>query len=304
MNYYLYKPLSYAVRAQIKKECQSMGVEYKSQPWQVIWGQWLCEGVVAADISTPVVFLEQEWLESPVCMVPESHKLIESLARTNFEGQMSALNPRHRFFSIAIPKQHRFNGERIEGLFVSYRTHNEQARIVDNFATKYNLPMEMQRTTKTDPQLCITYKDPNGAGRVVLNLDVWQLAWVLEADNIDQYSALTRHRSEEVFYASNLSEHEATVQFDVLRFVLAFIVYMSAHEDCVLSVHDQTMEGSDKGTPRLRLETVKSYRVVSGISPHYRNLRHERFYQGEWSSWPPGSRWVPVNMDTEEVIEK
>jgi len=39
------------------------------------------------------------------------------------------------------------------------------------------------------------------------------------------------------------------------------------------------------------------------VRPHYRNLRHERYYRGRWEDWVPGSRWIPVNMHTARVDE-
>ena len=85
---------------------------------------------------------------------------------------------------------------------------------------------------------------------------------------------------------------------------MAFLVYISAHENTVKSIHDIKMQGVTKGEPKAMLHTMRHFKPVGLLRPHYRNLRDERYYHGEWAKWKRGSRWVPVNMETAKVLKQ
>jgi hypothetical protein len=262
--------------------------------------QFLTEGIILPDIATSVVFIEHLWLKSPLCLLPESTDLIKQLKDTNFEGQIKALKPYDEVFSIAIPKDAEFNGQKVQGIFVAYMTPDRKREILLDFNKEFGTNAQFNHSGSTDPQLTICYSDPNGPGRIVLNLDLWKLEWVLEAKDIDEYNALTG-RSDSTFVAYDLSVDEQITQFEILKFVVSFVVYIGAHADAISPLHDVKIPGSSKQTPNALIHTVKQFSTGTSIKPHYRNLRHEKYYRGKWESWPKGSRWVPVNMSTASV---
>ncbi len=303
MNYYLYNPVTFSVRAELKKGCRQLGVDISKQPWQKTWVDFLNDGKLLSDIATPVVFLENHWLKNPVCLLPESDALIKQLLNTNFEGQIKALRPFTEMFSIALPKETKFKGQKIQGIFVSYMTPDRKDEIVKMFNHDYGTKAQFNNTEKADPQLTICYSDPNGQGRIVLNVDLRKLEWILEAKTINEYHALTGI-SEGSFISYDLNEQEQQTQFDILKFVIAFIVYISAHENAVKFVQSIKMPGSDKRTSNAIVNKVKQFKPKGTVKPHYRNLRNERYYQGQWLDWAPGSRWTPVNMQTVVVKDE
>jgi len=258
---------------------------------------FLTQGKLITDIATPVVFLENHWFKKPVCLLPESDALIKQLLNTNFEGQIKALRPFTEIFSIALPKETKFNGQNIQGLFVSYMTPDRKEEIVEIFNHDHGTKAQFNNPGKGDPQLTICYSDPDGHGRIVLNIDLWKLEWVLEAKTIEEYHALTGI-SDGSFIFYDLSEQEQQTQFEILRFVIAFIVYISAHENAIEFTQSIKMPGSDKKSSNVIINKVKQFKPEGSVKPHYRNLRNERYYQNQWLDWEPGSRWIPVNMET------
>lgn len=299
MNYYLYNPVSFSIRAELKKGSKQFGYDISGQPWQRTWMDFLTQGRLITDISTPLVFLENNWLKTPVCLLPESDALIKQLLDTNFEGQIKALRPFDEIFSIALPKETKFNGQKIQGLFVSYLTPDRKNEIVKMFNHDHGTKAQLNHTEKADPQLTICYSDPNGHGKIVLNIDLWKLEWVLEAKTIEEYHALTGISDGSfIFYDLSKQEQEQQTQFEILKFVIAFIVYTSVHENAIEYTKSIKMPSSDKHTSNVIINKVKQFKPEGSVKPHYRNLRNERYYRNQWMDWAPGSRWVPVNMET------
>lgn len=300
MNFYLYNPVSFSIRSELKKGAKQYGFDISGQPWQRTWIEFLNQGILHSDIATPIVFLENYWLKNPVCLLPESNSLIQQLLNTNFEGQIKALRPFTELFSIALPKETYFNGEKIHGIFVSYMTTDRKDELVTAFNKDHGTKTVFNNPGKQDPQLTICYADPHGNGRIVLNVDLWKLEWILEAENLEEYHGLMGI-STGSFISYDLSENEQKTQFEILKFVIAFIVYISAHDDAVEFVQNIKMPGSDKITSKAIINKVKQFKPKGTVKPHYRNLRDKRYYRGQWSDWSPGSRWIPVNMETATV---
>lgn len=300
MDYYLYNPATYSVRAELKKGAKELGIDMTKKPWQYAWIDFLSKGLILPDIVTPIIFQENNWLKQPVCFLPETDVLIRQLLDTNYEGQVNSLRTYASAFSIAIPKSTKFNNQSIQGLFVTYLTPDEKNRLIDEFNRDYGTGVHGEQTGKTSKQLTITYADPAGKGRMVLNVDLWKLEWILSSETIEEFNELTGINTDSVINYE-LSTEEQKTQFQILKFVVSFIVYMSAYDECISEVHDVRMSGSDKHTNSVSVKTIKSFYEKGGIKPHYRNLRDDRFYQGKWSDWEKGSRWIPVNMETSKV---
>jgi len=299
MNYYLYDLVSNSVRSQIKRSTK-IGQIKKFSSWQKAWATLLKDGTIIPDIAAPVLISEQFWLENPVCLMPESPELIEQILKTNFEGQVNALRSEYEHFMVAIPKSTRFNGEVIKGVFISILDPKRKNTIIEHFANKYDAPIKMTFNGSLEKNICISYRDPIGNGMIVNNVPVWKLAFILEAESIEEFGELTRKTTKDDIFSIDLSKKEQKTQFDVIRFIIGFMVYMAAHKDHISSVDSLKMQG-DKNTKPLVIKTIKHFTQTKSKSAHYRNLRHERFYQGEWETWEKGTRWVPVNMITKLV---
>lgn len=154
-----------------------------------------------------------------------------------------------------------------------------------------------------DEQLSISYRDPTGIGYVTNTVWVSDLFSILNSRSIEEFDASTRLTDADVFSYS-LSTNEMRTQFEVLKFVVGFIVYMSVYHNRVKVIDNIKMKNADKGALPLRLEIIKQMHQTGKKAPHYRNLRDSRYYKGDFKSWKRGSRWIPVNMQTKIVETK
>jgi hypothetical protein len=177
-------------------------------------------------------------------------------------------------FSIAIPKDTKFNDQTIQGLFVSYMTPERKNELVGIFNKDHGTNTILNQNEKIDPQLTICYTDSQGQGRIVLNIDLWKLEWILDAQSVEEYHQLTG-LSVGSFISYDLSQQEQKTQFDVLKFVVAFIVYTSVHATSIEFVQDIKMPGSDKNSTKTSINKVMHFKPQGSVRPHYRNLRDE-----------------------------
>jgi len=305
MNYYLYTPFSYTFRAQIKKTLKQLNVDYKNIVWQKYWSDTLERNPqMGLDLSATILILENKYLKEPLCVLPETHHLVEQILDTNFEGQVTTLKPVAEMFSIAVPKEKRFNGQVIEGIFVGYTTN----RRFDEDQAAFNLQHGTTIKTvlvpvagKDDPILTIAYSDPQSPELIVLTSLVSRYEKILSARTATEFKVYAEDGKEPI--SLELTDDEYQTQFEIVRFVIGFIVYMSAHSDCLCDEQSIKMPASTKDSPKYIVRQARHFKPKGTIKPHYRNLRDERFYRHEWSNWPSGSRWVPVNMETIQVLE-
>lgn len=307
MDYYIYNPFSNTFRATIKKALKKSGSYDKDFVWQKIWGdQFSRNPRLAYDIATPVVIMENTYFDNPVCLLPESHDLVSQVIETNFEGVLTALNPTDNIFSVAIPKETKFNHQIIEGIFVCYSTKNDFENLyLSSFNAKYNLSLSTETiwiNTNSEPILTIAYKDPNSTELIVITSPISKFSNVLSAISHEDYNKLAGFSDEPI--SADLSEQERKTQYEVVKFCLGFIVYISAHPDCLIDINNIKYPGLTKQTSKVTIKRIKQFFPRGKVRPHYRNLRDSRYYKNEWSSWPPGSRWVPVNMNTVMVQEE
>jgi hypothetical protein len=87
INYYLYNPVSFSIRAELKKGAKQHDLDISGKPWQRTWIDFLNQGILLPDIVTPVVFLENYWLKHPICLLPESDDLIKQLSTLILKGK-------------------------------------------------------------------------------------------------------------------------------------------------------------------------------------------------------------------------
>lgn len=165
----------------------------------------------------------------------------------------------------------------------------------------------VDKTNISDQKLLhITYQDPLNGYQTIVNfsIKVSELGSILQSKSLDEYKAYI-YNSETTsglfLDAVSLDEKDHEIQYEVMRFVVGFLVYISAHEDKLKPIESMKMRGAEKGSNPMTINYLPEFKSTGRKAPHYRNLRHERFYRGEYESWESGTRWVPVNMNIEEA---
>jgi hypothetical protein len=270
-NYYLYTPVTFSVRSDVKKIIrQSNPEEIQIGPWQRQWIEMLECGLITSDLTTPLTIVEHQWLKSPIAYLPETASLVTQLLKTNDTGQVKALKTPADQFCIAMPKSVRFNEQCIGGIFVSFVAPCVSDQYKYQFAEDFDVPPRPDMTRndidKIDPQLFIAYQVDSKGQHYVIRVDLWKLNWILEAETEEIYGELSGEIGANLF-AETLTPNEKKTQFELLRFVVAFIVYLSAHENVVSSTDNIKMTGAQKNSKPIELRTVQHIKPSDHLIP-------------------------------------
>jgi hypothetical protein len=283
----------------LKKAFKKEGLlnEFKASVWQSIWLSLLRENKLQQDISTQIVFMENEWAKNPTTLVVEDIALIESIEGIKIDGQLENIELPSRVCTIAFPNNCLFNGHKINGCLISKMAKAEGDACVSNMAKQFgvkNVSSVNGSWEYTADRFTISYRDPYSTGSIVLNISSDKLADILNADSYKDYTEKAGQSS----LGLALSPSEAITQFELMRFILGMLVYVSANEKALSSVESLFVD-STSANKKIKCDVfrVNTIRIRKGIDPHYRQMQHEKFYQGKWENWRRGSRFVPVNME-------
>lgn len=319
-DYYLYEFVSPRIRAELKKAFKHAGKlqEFNSAHWQKTYINLIADGAIPQDFGLLSVFDEHEFFKNPVCFRPESSEFIDKLSsiKLTSEGILENVRTPADYFMIPIPKSHRFNGEKVRGLFICSNSINERTKSINDFTEKYGTQQLALKSSKEDrtemfdeKYLTIVYleDDKNNenseeVGRITLRKSLSELTELLVVENYKD-GVRVNEDTKKAVKVEDLTPGQYETQLQVLRFVLSYLVYMSAHPNAISE--STSIQGSIKkgGQKKLIMSTVKNFIPKNSIAPHYRNLRDQRFYKGAWKDWAIGSRWVPVNMKDYKVDE-
>lgn len=303
-NLYIYPLYQNEIRSVIKNGLKSAGMlkEFKRRAWQDWFIELLSSGELIHDLSTSLVFNEEEWFKNPVCFCPKSETFIQTLLKTGFEGQLSSLRLPCPYFTLAIPKAARFGGETVRGLFVNCITAAEQEASVSRFISRYSVkPTTFVHESTVDrdvPLLTIAYQVSGSEARYVFRKTVPELNAVLQSKTIEEYKSFLAVDMQVVSF--DLNKDELKTQFEIARFVIAMIIYLNAFPDSVEAVSNQRWDAA-KGKLTVKMMTARDFTGEGKLQPHFRNLRDERFYRNDWAAWQKGSRWVPVGFADYDV---
>ena len=127
---------------------------------------------------------------------------------------------------------------------------------------------------------------------------------ILAAETVEEFHARLGSFSDGALQFAALSPDEQEQQYAAIRLVCALGVFNAATEGQFLKPGfpggqaPRTIGGAL--SPRMDHHTL-AMPALERASPeehyraaHYRQLRHERYYQGDYATWPRGSRWAYV----------
>ena len=299
MNYHFPDMLINDIRAELKKQFKSIGQhkQFKAKGWKQVWFDLLVKGAMPQDISTAGAFTEFQWLKNPVSYVPESKELLDDLKDIKVDGIVGMSMAPADVFSVAMPKDYLVNNQSIKGCFVSWMSEESVIRSMNDVAASCgykDLSMSAGEWPYQNGRFNLSYKDPEGFGRIVVTLSGSKIPQILLSKNHQEYS----ERVGESDMGYGLSDQEKKTQFEMLKIAISLMVYMKAHTGSTYKLDSILAKpvGMESKT-RMSPIGVKHFTTKRGVAPHYRQLRDQRFYQGEHSDLEAGSRWVPVNMD-------
>lgn len=235
---------------------------------------------------------------------PESVELIDSLLSADFDLAKGAnIQMPFDFFSLAVPKGYHFKGTSIQPLMIHFISHNERKSLyVDEFSRLTNNPIYDDGTDTNEKLLSVTFKCKDDASvRTTIRLS--ELPMILKARNADDFISMVMETSTMRRPPLDPTDKEREQQFLSVKLAVALGVYNSA------------VGGLEFGYPSSKIDIPKhntriNYKAfmmpnqlskgVDRRSPHYvapffRCLKHEKYYTGEHSTKPRGSRWTLVS---------
>ncbi len=302
MKYSFYKTVS----SDYKKGLRN-AVKKRGGNWQSVWLENMISDKRQGDIGA-CLMLEDAYADRPQVYAPIDSRLVNQLCSLKLSGVIESLRTPSPIFSIALPEKSEVSNRKLDGILVAYVAHEEIVEAVRSFNNKFggnlNIDEDLNAPKYFDgKKLILFYTWPGTKGiksaQASLIADSDDINAVIASNNPDALSADTPSQS---IFTKDSNDEELAFQFDVLKFTVSFIIYMSTHEDKVSKVGVFSGESINKGDiNKYSLSVIPGFKENNGITPHYRNLRHERFYRGEWESWEVGTRWIPVGMDLHEA---
>lgn len=311
-NYKFYPLYSDKVRAEIKRNLVAIGYskqEARRSVWQSTWLRWVNDKHIASTkICEQLVYLEHQWLGQPITFVPESADLIRRLLRTNFQDVIEnrSLAWPYSVATLAMPSQYQCGGSVLQGCLFAYLTKKEQALLADKFYSLYGDDEAKVSQVNTDNQytreLIFSYPNPLQANSTIATkVREQELVKILHATSIDEfrgYMGIPDARGDNANIT--MTEQQCRIQFELLRALAAFMVYISLEPGTVEDACKAPPEGWH--TEHSKIIRILDYQPTNSIGdgkskcPHYRRYKHEKYYKKQYADWPLGTRWTTVNF--------
>lgn len=223
---------------------------------------------------------EHKWLKSPLYFYPENEDLISAILGAKFEGKMTAIHSEYNQFSIAIPKSARFAGAPVQGIFVSITSYDETKQQILDFLHEHDINLTLDKHFILPPH----------------DGKMFHISYRITSNDVTETVCRTLDD-----FPDYIKANQNETQNEVIRFVLGFLIYISCFKDVV---HDApSISMPKRATPDRK---YKAFRVNFAGSRercrfHLRNLKHPKYYKGEYEVMERGSRWVPVNGSIKTV---
>lgn len=244
---------------------------------------------------------------------PESPAVLDNLLRAKYQmDSPEGFRLPFSAFSVAIPNGYAFNGVRLLPFMVTFIHHRTAQDITTlPFCRKIGLrepPGFGYAESRPEAMaLSITFRDPTNRHAYIRTLQLDEaLPRVLKCQTAMEYKQVVGDY-EDKFGVIDLTESELEAQFLAVKLVAALGVYHMATNGDRLSdgypgSQEPRMNNRDKSL-RMRFSTLRNKADVDAIEARdafyrtwfFRQLRADRYYQGEHEKTPRGSRYSFVS---------
>lgn len=273
-------------------------------------------GEVALDSNFHDLSREYAWeKEGKPAIFPQSPLLLETLINSKFmmKNELTLDFP-FKHFTLAMPKGIEIQGMEMPGILVSSGKYCD----IENagrgaLISKLNPSKAYIAEDETEVVL-ISFKDPNSNEIITSSLNFKELLLVLQCQNYEQYKTCCQSIVSKYDDAGEIglltgNDPANRVLFNAFRIVASVGVYMAATNNEKLKKglpgsHVGALANADSidrpGQVFLLEETPTMRQLRNSPEGHYRgfhfrNLRHEKYYQNEHNEKPHGSRWTFVS---------
>jgi hypothetical protein len=254
-----------------------------------------------------VIMEEMEWERnsSPI-IFPENEHVINNLLNANFSvSTIDGLELPYRSFVMAMPKGYRYGNISIGSFLASFdKSIDSRKKKSEKFLNHYGLRVTRTESVKdNDPTtLTITYSDEGQLLNNIFSISGSLIPTLLNCNTFENF--------EKALQDSHMGIHIDRVDkraYILLRLVLAVAVYDMATEHTRIvqgypsnNIKDVKYVYPNITNKMVTLTAPKREEEADGLKMHYRTwyfrqLRADRYYQGEYEHHPKGSRYSFVS---------
>lgn len=293
-----------AVTKEYKVTKKTKFQEVLSKRWKMV-EQFKPEDIYSLDFLCEA--LEYRWLEEGITLFPDVG-VCERLMGINFdhtdESKLDFKNLPFKCFQVSLPKHVLFGGVNVDAVIVNLTDCGSE--IVSSFAEKVGLEVNNQASLKRLELLNKTniiqfiYREPSSTGK---KQSICMSS--ISEDNIGSALKDPEYSGQCEVGNRELNNQDKLTMDELNKFVLKLIIYLMNYPDAI-----------EEGTAPLRLDTnplnatKNTTKIIGGVlkgglsggvyrRAHFRNLRNDKYYKGEFADMEKGSRWVYVSEHEE-----
>jgi len=245
---------------------------------------------------------EHDWLDpdNRIAIFPDSLALCETLMRSQFDlGKGAAIDTTGSTFSVFTPRGLKFGGVQASSFIVECDSRDDRISRANAFNELASIKQNMKNIDSIRPDSITVYYSPINAMTSMhqINLTTEDLIKLISTNDDDSFKEAVKGMAGELPNAIDIP-----YQKDLLRFLVSLLIYMTALGDKSISDYEEPLPNklTDKGV-QLKPVRLNSFATSDESSPaahlramHFRNLQNEKYYQGDFSKKPKGSRWTLV----------
>lgn len=294
MKYNNYKFRTFTHLSLLKKHAKQTG-EKLPKTWQEFYPFFLeNESLEDAGVEFEHIIFQEEFQAlkyTPNFFFVEDISTAEIIKKGSFKAQELKIDRGVKF--ISFPKGFKVNNTQANGCMVAYNNHIGRLLWNQEYWNEYGLPAP-QYCSDDDGYLSITYVDPYEPKlHCRLNLPTDRIQQVLDAQNSDQ---LMKAIENEVI-GSPLKPKELEYQLHLVQLVIKTLVYMMAMpEKCIDGIPEKKATPTNIKAKATYLkppyEQAQYDKNPTTVGYHWRQLRHEKYYQKEHKNKEKGSRFI------------
>lgn len=248
----------------------------------------------------------------------ESAQVARRLYEATYDAKwMEGIQMPFESFILSIPKDFTINDTIIPGCLVTWMKFSDMDDLaLRPLCRKAGLrdpdEVTVPEEYRNSMTLHISYQDPYDQrrftyARIVIPSDLFG-SILASKDRHEFRERAGDYREASIVGLIKSSEVDLTIQFTLLKLVLAMGVFNQATKAEHLTAGlpgghiqvDGVVRNLKPSHQTLSMPPLKPPLNKGSVEDHYRSfffrqLRHERYYQGEYADWTPGTRWTFVS---------
>lgn len=262
-------------------------------------------------MDLPIMMEEHYWSKHPTVIFPESSEILDRLVKSSF----SIKNPDKLFteqesFMLAMPKDFKINGKPACAVLVTISNFTQHRfKLYDSFFDWVNMPMPgiNHHFDENEWSVALNYKIDGESDDMYYRsvIPATKMADLLASDPHDYQSILGTFPEVDTHRGTSFAldaEHGAFQQ-TLFRLILAVVIYKKTVKNSLIEgypgenrpvyeeIYSPAYKDYSLGMPHLNEQhsPKEHYR-----SWYFRQLNHDKYYQGVYADVPKGSRIVFV----------